>query len=77
VKAEKKAESPDNMLEFIKQTVDGWLRTMRTVIDDRQKQDEENDERCGLRNEMDYWKHRYYKLNSIDEQLNSPNNKLI
>ena len=35
------------------------------------------DERCGLRNEMDFWKHRYYKLNSIDEQLNSVNNKLI
>jgi len=32
---------------------------MRNVIDDRQKHDEEvNDERVGLRNEMDYWKHR-------------------
>lgn len=34
-------------------TVDGWLRTMRAVIDDRQPYDEENNEDCGLRNEMD------------------------
>jgi len=76
VKADKNKDAPD-MLESIKTTVDGWLSTMRAVIDERQKQDEENDERCGLRNEMDFWKHRYYKLNSIDEQLNSVNNKLI
>jgi chromosome segregation ATPase len=78
VKAEKGKTDSNNNLEFIKSTVEDWLKTMRNVIDDRQKHDEEvNDERVGLRNEMDYWKHRYYKLNSIDEQLNSPNNKLI
>lgn len=79
MKAEKnKTDANNNNLEFIKTTVEGWLKTMRNVIDDRQKPDEEiNDERVGLRNEMDYWKHRYYKLNSIDEQLSSPANRLI
>lgn len=68
----------NNNLDHIKTTVDGWLKTMRNVIDDRQKHEEEiNTESVGLRNEMDYWKYRYYKLNSIDEQLSSTTNKLI
>lgn len=59
VKAEKGKTDSNNNLEFIKSTVEDWLKTMRNVIDDRQKHDEEvNDERVGLRNEMDYWKHR-------------------
>lgn len=52
MKADKRVDTPD-MLELIKETVNGWLQTMRKVIDERQKQDEEADERCGLRNEMD------------------------
>jgi predicted RNase H-like nuclease (RuvC/YqgF family) len=54
-----------------------WLETMRNVITETQAKDEENNEECGLRNEMDYWKHRYYKLNSIDEQLKSPHNMIV
>lgn len=54
-----------------------WLETMNKVINESQPKDEENNEECGLRNEMDYWKHRYYKLNSIDEQLKSPRNMMV
>ena len=46
----------EGLLEHVKTTVDGWLRTMTGVIEDRQKHDEELNEECGLRNEMDYWK---------------------
>lgn len=54
-----------------------WLETMNDVIKEIQPKDEEYNETCGLRSEMDYWKYRYYKLNSIDEQLKSSNNMTV
>jgi len=47
-----------NFLAELKQTMSNWLDTMNLVINESQDKDEENNEECGLRNEMDYWKHR-------------------
>lgn len=57
--------------------MNNWVDTMKRVIKESQAKDEETNEECGLRNEMDYWKHRYYKLNSIDEQLKSALNSSV
>lgn len=64
-------------LNELKETMNTWLNRMKDVSEENQSKDEENNEECGLRNEMDYWKHRYYKLNSIDEQLKSDDNQMV